>query len=123
MPKNPEGHLGVLRKGRCSRKKAKSLQRGWAAVRDSWGVAVADDKKGGLLDSSVSQIRGWQKLVVKVPETDLRTAQRKLPNNCPQKEGAALLAWVLFPPGLIPAQVPGEWIQTGVWTRHLPWFP
>lgn len=85
-------------------------------------MVLADDKKGELLESSVPQTRGWQEIVVKVSETDLRAAQRKLPNNCPQREGAALLAWVLLPPGLIPAQVAGEWIQTGVWTRHLPWF-
>lgn len=44
MPKNPEGHLGALR-------------------------------KGGLLPGTAMVWR-WQKLVVKVLETDLRTAQK-----------------------------------------------
>lgn len=37
MTKKARGHLGVLRKGRCT-EKAKSQQKGQAATRGSWGM-------------------------------------------------------------------------------------
>lgn len=54
MPPNPEGHLGVFRKGRCRKQAYHSRKEGCCQGQLGY-VMGAGDKDAELPDSSVSQ--------------------------------------------------------------------